>query len=148
MTKASRARQSSTTLVVVVTAYLIFIFLGIPDGMLGVAWPTMRATFGVELGQMGVLLLASTVGFLITSFSVGRLITRLGIVSLLVIATVVRGGALLGGRGRPGESAVGEVTKYVMAKAPCPVILTAPARDAPAPKVPAAPGGDAEPPGR
>jgi len=60
----------------------------------------------------------------------------------------IRGGALLGGRGRPGESAVGEVTKYVMAKAPCPVILTAPARDAPAPKVPAAPGEDVKPPGR
>jgi basic amino acid/polyamine antiporter, APA family len=43
----------------------------------------------------------------------------------------IRGGALLGGRGRPGETAIGEVTKYVMAKAPCPVILTAPARDVP-----------------
>lgn len=54
----------------------------------------------------------------------------------------IRGGALLGGRGRPGESAIGEVTKYVMAKAPCPVILTAPAREAPVPKL-AAERGDA-----
>jgi APA family basic amino acid/polyamine antiporter len=38
----------------------------------------------------------------------------------------IRGGALLGGRGGPRDNFVGEVTKYVLAKAPCQVILTAP----------------------
>ena len=38
----------------------------------------------------------------------------------------IRGGALLGGRGGPLDNFVGEVTKYVVAKAPCQVILTAP----------------------
>jgi APA family basic amino acid/polyamine antiporter len=38
----------------------------------------------------------------------------------------IRGGALLGGRGGPMDNFVGEVTKYVVAKAPCQVILTAP----------------------
>ena len=37
------------------------------------------------------------------------------------------GGARLGGRGGPLENFVGDVTKYVVAKAPCQVILTAPA---------------------
>jgi basic amino acid/polyamine antiporter, APA family len=40
----------------------------------------------------------------------------------------VRGGALLGGVG-PMENYVGEVTKYVISKAPCRVILTAPPAD-------------------
>jgi len=40
----------------------------------------------------------------------------------------VRGGALLGGTG-PLENYVGEVTKYVIGKAPCRVILTAPPAD-------------------
>jgi basic amino acid/polyamine antiporter, APA family len=40
----------------------------------------------------------------------------------------VRGGALLGGVG-PLENYVGEVTKYVVNKAPCRVILTAPPAD-------------------
>jgi APA family basic amino acid/polyamine antiporter len=45
----------------------------------------------------------------------------------------IRGGALLGGRGGPMDDFVGEATKYVLAKAPCQVILTAPpASDAPA----------------
>ncbi len=43
----------------------------------------------------------------------------------------IRGGALLGGRGGGRDNTVGAITKYVIAKAPCPVILTAPARDAP-----------------
>lgn len=38
----------------------------------------------------------------------------------------IRGGARLGGRGGPLENFVGEVTKYVVAKAPCRVIVTAP----------------------
>ncbi len=51
----------------------------------------------------------------------------------------IRGGALLGGRGGPLDDFVGEATKYVLAKAPCQVILTAPpASDARAPEAPAA----------
>ena len=38
----------------------------------------------------------------------------------------IRGGALLGGRGGPLDNFVGDVTKYVVSKAPCRVILTAP----------------------
>jgi APA family basic amino acid/polyamine antiporter len=38
----------------------------------------------------------------------------------------IRGGALLGGRGGPLDDFVGESTKYVLSKAPCQVILTAP----------------------
>jgi basic amino acid/polyamine antiporter, APA family len=69
----------------------------------------------------------------------------------------IRGGALLGGRGGPMDNFVGEATKYVLAKAPCQVILTAPpASDAPtrrdgaAPETPAgtdlpAPGGNGAP---
>ena len=38
----------------------------------------------------------------------------------------IRGGALLGGRGGPMDNFVGDITKYVVSKAPCRVILTAP----------------------
>lgn len=47
----------------------------------------------------------------------------------------IRGGALLGGRSGPMENFVGEVTKYVVNKAPCRIILTAPS----------APSGDGAP---
>jgi APA family basic amino acid/polyamine antiporter len=51
-------------------------------------------------------------------------------VELIVLAaeqpTGVRGGAILGGRGRASDRFVGETTRYVVEKAPCKVILTAP----------------------
>jgi APA family basic amino acid/polyamine antiporter len=40
-----------------------------------------------------------------------------------------RGGALLGGRSLSRDRSVGETTKYVVEKAPCKVILTAPAAE-------------------
>src|SRR5205807_5998030 len=43
----------------------------------------------------------------------------------------IRGGALFGGSGGPLDNYVGEVTKYVIRKAPCRVILTAPPAEAP-----------------
>jgi MFS family permease len=95
-TVTSVAHRHSPALMVVVIAYLVFIFLGIPDGMLGIAWPSMRGDFSLALGQMGVLLAASTAGFLITSFSAGRLITVLGVARLLIITTILRGVALIG----------------------------------------------------
>jgi APA family basic amino acid/polyamine antiporter len=44
----------------------------------------------------------------------------------------IRGGALLGGRSGANDLFVGDVTKYVLAKAECQVILTAPGRAEPA----------------
>jgi APA family basic amino acid/polyamine antiporter len=45
----------------------------------------------------------------------------------------IRGGALLGGLAGARDNFVGDATKYVVSKAPCEVILTAPrSSDAPA----------------
>jgi APA family basic amino acid/polyamine antiporter len=38
----------------------------------------------------------------------------------------VKGGALLGGRGKARDRFVGDTTRYVIEKSPCKVILTAP----------------------
>jgi basic amino acid/polyamine antiporter, APA family len=51
--------------------------------------------------------------------------------------TRVRGGAMLGGIGGSRPPEIGEVTEYVLRKAPCRVLLTAPPEEAPA-----APSGD------
>ena len=48
----------------------------------------------------------------------------------------IRGGARLGGRGGPLENFVGDVTKYVVAKANCRVIVTAPAAGDEEPRAP------------
>ena len=54
---------------------------------------------------------------------------RRGVEAIVLAAeepTRVRGGAILGGRGRSRERFIGETTRYVVEKAPCKVILTAP----------------------
>ncbi len=54
---------------------------------------------------------------------------RRGVEAIVLAAeepTGVRGGAILGGRGRSRDRFVGETTRYVIEKAPCRVILTAP----------------------
>jgi APA family basic amino acid/polyamine antiporter len=54
---------------------------------------------------------------------------RRGVEAIVLAAeepTRVRGGAILGGRGRIRDRFVGDTTRYVIEKAPCRVILTAP----------------------
>jgi APA family basic amino acid/polyamine antiporter len=54
---------------------------------------------------------------------------RRGVEAIVLAAeapTRTRGGKLLGGRGGPRDRSVGETTRYVLEKAPCRVVLTAP----------------------
>jgi len=70
-------------------AFLAFVSLGLPDGVLGVAWPSIRATIGVPLNQLGVLLAAAMVGYLVSSFCAGWLVARLGVGALLAWSSVL-----------------------------------------------------------
>ena len=63
-----------------------FVLLGMPDGMLGTAWPSMRATFGAPVGVLGLILLVTTAGSVIVTAFVGPLIRRLGVPTLLAMA--------------------------------------------------------------
>jgi len=63
-----------------------FVLLGLPDGMLGTAWPSMRVTFGAPVSALGLILLVTTAGSVIVTAFVGRLIRRLGVPTLLAVA--------------------------------------------------------------
>jgi fucose permease len=52
--------------------------VGIYDGALGVAWPSMRDTFDQPLAALGVVLLAYTGGYFLTSSVGGWLLERVG----------------------------------------------------------------------
>jgi fucose permease len=62
-----------------------FVALGLPDGMLGTAWPALRSSFGVPVGDLGLVLLVSTSGSVLITVVVGYLIRRFGVP--LVVAT-------------------------------------------------------------
>src|SRR5260370_35315537 len=63
-----------------------FVVLGLPDGMLGTAWPSMRASFGAPVGDLGLILLIAMAGSVLVPAIVGALIRRLGVPPLLAVA--------------------------------------------------------------
>ena len=77
-------------------AYIAFVALGLPVGLLGVAWPTLRADFSLPLDAIGLLFFSSTLGCLISSFFIARLINRFGIGPLLVFSSLVAAVSLFG----------------------------------------------------
>jgi len=65
-------------------AFLAFVSLGLPDGVLGVAWPALRRSFDRPVDHLGLILLATMAGYLVSSFSGGALVARLGVGRLLL----------------------------------------------------------------
>ncbi|BCL16814.1 MFS transporter [Micromonospora sagamiensis] len=87
-------------------AYLAFVSLGLPDGLLGVGWPAMRADFGVPTEAVGVALTAGTAGYLTSSLLAGFSIARLGVGRLLAGSTLLASLALTGYALAPGLAVV------------------------------------------
>ncbi|HLL65379.1 MAG TPA: MFS transporter [Micromonosporaceae bacterium] len=79
-----------------VLAYVAFVSLALPDGLLGVGWPSMRSTLGVSTEAVGLLLFAGTAGYLTSSVAAGFTIARLGVGWLLAGSTALTGVALAG----------------------------------------------------
>jgi fucose permease len=70
-------------------ALVAFVSLGLPDGVLGVAWPSIRRSFRLPPSQLGSLLAAAMVGYLLSSFSSGVLVARLGVGRVLLWSSVL-----------------------------------------------------------
>jgi len=93
MLHTSKARSR---LGLIVLAYVAFIALGMPDGLLGIAWPSIRADFSIPLDALGMLLFASVTGYMTSSFLSGALIARMGVGNLLAVSCALTGSALVG----------------------------------------------------
>jgi fucose permease len=79
-----------------------FAVLGLPDGMLGTAWPAMRHSFGAPVGDLGLILLINTIGSVAVAAIVGRLIRRLGAAAVLAVAGSCAALAAIGYAAAPG----------------------------------------------
>lgn len=84
-----------TTLLLLVI-YLAFISLGLPDSMLGAAWPLMRSELGLPLEGAGLVSVIITVGTIISSLLTGRLIRKLGTGRLTTLSVLTTALTLLG----------------------------------------------------
>jgi fucose permease len=96
ITNMLQKSKTPSKLSLILLAYAAFIALGMPDGLLGIAWPSVRADFGIPLDALGMLLFASVAGYMTSSFLSGALIARLGVGNLLAISCALTGSALVG----------------------------------------------------
>ena len=76
--------------------FVAFIALGMPDGLLGVGWPSIRASFNVPIDALGALLFVSMIGYLTSSFLSGELTRRWGVGRLLIVSCALTGAGLIG----------------------------------------------------
>lgn len=89
------AKKSSVKIGLILLAYVAFIALGMPDGLLGVGWPSMRNGFQVPLDALGFFMVASTVGYLSASFASGYLLRKMGVGGMLAASCGLTGLTLL-----------------------------------------------------
>ncbi len=76
--------------------YLAFISLGLPDSLLGSAWPVMRVDFGAELSFAGVISMIIAGGTIVSSLLSERMTRRLGTALVTAISVAMTAAALFG----------------------------------------------------
>jgi fucose permease len=92
---AEASTGQHTSALVLVLIFVGFVSLGLPDGLLGVAWPSIRQTFGLPLDALGALYPTVVCGYLAASVTSGWLVKRLGVGLLLALSTVAAAISLL-----------------------------------------------------
>lgn len=76
--------------------YLAFVSLGLPDSVLGVAWPAMRSDLGQSLEAAGLLTMILTACSAASGFASGFVLRHLGTGKVVAISGFLTGLALLG----------------------------------------------------
>lgn len=79
-----------------VVIYLSFISLGLPDSLLGAAWPSMYGEFGVPVSCAGALSMIIALGTVLSSLQSDRLTRKLGAGRVTLISVAMTALALLG----------------------------------------------------
>lgn len=84
-----------TTLFLIII-YLSFISLGLPDSMLGSAWPVMWSDIGASFGSAGIISMTIAGGTIVSSLLSGKVINKLGTGKVTLISCCLTASALLG----------------------------------------------------
>ncbi len=98
-------RRSSVLLSIALSG-LGFAAIGLPDGVLGIAWPSLRSAFGLPQAALGALLAATTAGYVCASFASGAIVARIGVGPLLALSCALTGLSLLGYAAAPSWAAM------------------------------------------
>ena len=83
-----------TLLLVII--YIAYIGLGVPDSLLGSAWPAIYPQFGLPVSAVSMVSLIISAGTVVSSFCSARVINRFGTGRVTAISTSMTAVALLG----------------------------------------------------
>lgn len=83
-------------LLLLAVIYLAFISLGLPDSLLGSAWPTIRTALDVPLSYMGFVSMIISGGTIISGLMSERLTKKLGTKYVTLISVFLTAAALFG----------------------------------------------------
>ena len=86
--------MAHTTLLAII--YLAFISLGLPDSVLGVAWPFMRISLDQPLAAAGLITLTLTACSAVSSMASAAVLKRLGTGPVVMVSGFLTGFGLLG----------------------------------------------------
>lgn len=79
-----------------VMIYLAFISLGLPDSLIGSAWPVMHAELGVPVSFAGIVTMIIACGTIVSSLLSDRLTRRLGAGPVTAVSVLMTAAALFG----------------------------------------------------
>jgi len=92
---SSKGSSRTTSFLLLTLTYLAFISLGLPDSVLGVAWPEIRQTFHLPIEAVGLITLTLTLLSAAASFASGTLVSRFSTGPVILISGLATGSALL-----------------------------------------------------
>ena len=76
--------------------YIAFISLGLPDSLLGSAWPTIHSSFNVPLSYMGMVSMIISGGTIISGLMSERLTNKFGTSTVTIVSIFLTAIAMLG----------------------------------------------------
>lgn len=79
-----------------IVIYLAFISLGLPDSLLGSAWPAMHISLNVPLSYAGIIAMIVAGGTVVSSLFSAPFINRFGVAKITTISVLMTALALLG----------------------------------------------------
>lgn len=82
--------------VLLLLVYIIFIGLGLPDSVLGSAWPAMYADIGASIGQANYITITASVFTAVMSYFSARIINKFGTGPVTAVSTALTAVGLIG----------------------------------------------------
>jgi len=84
------------SILLLIIIYFSFISLGLPDALLGSAWPSMFGSLNVPLHYAGIILIIATGGSVISCIFSGKIINRFGTGIVTAVSVLMTAAALIG----------------------------------------------------